>query len=82
MSNHNPFIWQEVVTSDQETSDTFYSKLPGWRLKKVDAGKFGTYTLIQKDGQNITGRCPLLQIRLNKAHIGTLILQQKMWAIA
>ena len=36
MSEQNPFIWQELVTPDQETSGTFFSKLFGWKLKKVD----------------------------------------------
>ena len=55
MSEQNPFIWQELVTSDQETSGAFFSKLFGWSLKQVDAGEFGTYTLFQKDGQDIAG---------------------------
>ena len=55
MSNQNPFIWQELVTSDQEASGAFFCKLLGWDLKKVDAGEFGTYTLFQKEGQDIAG---------------------------
>ena len=55
MSEQNPFIWQELVTPDQETSGTFFSKLLGWSLKQVDAGEFGTYTLFQNDGQDIAG---------------------------
>ena len=55
MPEQNPFIWQELVTPDQETSGVFFSKLFGWGLKKVDAGEFGTYTLFQKDGQDIAG---------------------------
>ena len=55
MSKQNPFIWQELVTSDQETSGTFFSKLFGWGLKQVDAGEFGIYTLFQKEGQDIAG---------------------------
>lgn len=55
MSDHNPFIWQELVTSDQEASGAFFSKLLGWNLKQVDAGAFGTYTLFQKEGQDIAG---------------------------
>ncbi len=35
MPEQNPFIWQELVTSDQETSGTFFSKLFGWELKKL-----------------------------------------------
>ena len=53
MNEKNPFIWQELVTPDQETSGTFFSKLFGWSLKQVDAGEFGTYTLFQKEGQDI-----------------------------
>ena len=55
MSNQNPFIWQELVTPDQDTSGNFFCKLLGWSLKKVDAGKFGTYSLFQKEGQDIAG---------------------------
>ena len=55
MSNQNPFIWQELVTTDQDASGAFFCKLLGWSLKAVDAGQFGTYTLFQKDGQDIAG---------------------------
>ena len=55
MSEQNPFIWQELVTSDQETSGTFFSRLFGWDLKQVDVGEFGIYTLFQKEGQDIAG---------------------------
>ena len=55
MSKQNPFIWQELVTPDQETSGTFFCKLLGWSITKVDVGEFGTYTLFQKDGQDIAG---------------------------
>ena len=55
MSNKSPFIWQELVTPDQDTSGAFFSQLLGWTLKKVDAGEFGTYTLFQKEGEDIAG---------------------------
>ena len=55
MPNQSPFIWQELVTPDQEVSGAFFSKLFGWNLKQVDAGEFGTYTLFQKEGQDIAG---------------------------
>ena len=55
MADQNPFIWQELVTADQETSGNFFSKLLGWNLRKVDAGEFGTYTLFQHQGQDIAG---------------------------
>ena len=55
MTDHNPFIWQELVTIDQESSGNFFCNLLGWSLKKVDAGEFGTYTLFQKEGKDIAG---------------------------
>lgn len=55
MSNQSPFIWQELVTPDQDVSGSFFSKLLGWSLKQVDAGEFGTYTLFQKNGQDVAG---------------------------
>lgn len=29
MTDKNPFIWQELVTTDQETSGSFFCKLLG-----------------------------------------------------
>lgn len=55
MNEQNPFIWQELVTPDQEISGKFFSKLFGWNLKQVNAGQFGTYTLFQKEGKDIAG---------------------------
>ncbi|MEW8288830.1 MAG: VOC family protein, partial [Candidatus Thiodiazotropha endolucinida] len=55
MPEHNPFIWQELVTTDQELSGVFFSKLLGWTMKEVDAGEFGKYTLFQKEGHDIAG---------------------------
>jgi predicted enzyme related to lactoylglutathione lyase len=42
MKKHGTFIWNELITPDQETSGNFYSKLFGWDRKEVDAGPFGT----------------------------------------
>ena len=55
MSEQNPFIWQELVTNDQQASGEFFSKLLGWEIKQVDEGEFGTYTLFQKNGKDIAG---------------------------
>jgi predicted enzyme related to lactoylglutathione lyase len=55
MAEQNPFIWQELVTTDQEKSGAFYSKLFGWSIKQVDAGDYGTYTIFKKDGQDVAG---------------------------
>ena len=55
MTDQNPFIWHELVTSDQNKSGTFFTELLGWSMKEVDAGDFGKYTLFQKDGQDVAG---------------------------
>ena len=55
MTEQNPFIWHELVTSDQDKSGTFFTELFGWSMTAVDAGEFGTYTLFKKDGQDVAG---------------------------
>ncbi len=55
MANQTPFIWHELVTSDQKNSGEFFSQLFGWTRKEVDAGSFGIYTLFQKDGNDVAG---------------------------
>ena len=55
MTVETPFIWHELVTSDQNKSGTFFTELFGWTKTEVDAGKFGTYTLFQKNGQDVAG---------------------------
>jgi predicted enzyme related to lactoylglutathione lyase len=45
----------EVVTADQPTSGIFFRHLLGWKSREVDAGRFGTYTLFEKDGQDVAG---------------------------
>lgn len=55
MAEQTPFIWHELVTSDQNKSGAFFTELLGWNMTEVDAGKFGKYTLFQKDGQDVAG---------------------------
>lgn len=55
MSRQSPFIWHELVTTDQASSGEFISQLFGWTRKEVDAGAFGRYTLFQADGQDVAG---------------------------
>ena len=55
MSRQDIFIWNELDTTDQKASGTFFSKLLGWTLKEVDAGGFGVYTIFQKDGKDVAG---------------------------
>lgn len=55
MPDQNPFIWHELVTTDQNSSGAFFSHLFGWTRTVVDAGPFGIYTLFQKNGEDIAG---------------------------
>ena len=55
MTEQNPFIWHELVTSDQDKSGTFFTELFGWSMTAVDAGEFGTCTLFKKDGRDVAG---------------------------
>src|SRR3989338_11562320 len=53
VSDRSPFIWNELVTSDQKSSGEFFSQLFGWTCKEVDAGAFGIYTLFQRNGHDV-----------------------------
>jgi predicted enzyme related to lactoylglutathione lyase len=55
VATQSPFIWHELVTSEQKKSGEFFSQLLGWTRKEVDAGPFGIYTLFQKDGNDVAG---------------------------
>lgn len=55
MTDQTPFIWHELVTSDQNKSGAFFTELLGWTMIEVDAGDFGIYTLFKKDGRDIAG---------------------------
>jgi predicted enzyme related to lactoylglutathione lyase len=55
MADPSPFIWHELVTSDQKSSGAFFSQLFGWTRKEVDAGPFGIYTLFKRDDQDVAG---------------------------
>ncbi len=55
MEKYGVFIWNELITPDQETSGDFYSRLFDWDRKEVDAGPFGTYTFFQHNGKDVAG---------------------------
>ncbi len=55
MPDQSPFIWHELVTADQAASGIFFSQLFGWNRREVDAGRFGIYTLFQKNGRDVAG---------------------------
>lgn len=49
------FVWNELITPDQDVSGAFFSKLFGWQRQEVDMGTQGTYTLFQDDGNDVAG---------------------------
>ena len=55
MENESPFIWHELVTSDQKRSGDFFCELLGWQSIEVDAGEFGVYTLFKKGNTDVAG---------------------------
>lgn len=55
MTKNATFIWNELVTTDQEKCGTFYSALLGWTRKKIDMGPIGSYTLFQLNGEDVAG---------------------------
>jgi uncharacterized protein len=55
MADGSPFVWHELVTSDQPNSGMFFRRLLGWTTRTVDAGPFGTYTLFQDSGRDVAG---------------------------
>ena len=55
MENERPFIWHELVTSDQKKSGKFFCELLDWKSSEVDAGDFGVYTLFKKGNTDVAG---------------------------
>lgn len=55
LKENNPFIWHELVTSNQDKSGEFFCKLLGWQNKQVDAGHFGTYTIFKSGENDVAG---------------------------
>lgn len=55
MEKENPFIWHELVTSDQKKSGEFFCELLGWKTTELDAGEFGIYTIFKQGNNEIAG---------------------------
>lgn len=75
MQAQGEFYWHDLTTPDQDRSGAFFSHLLGWTLRQVDAGPFGTYTLFQRDGQDVAGmmnptaESPLARANESRWHI-------------
>ena len=55
MAEHGTFIWNELITLNQQTAGDFYGQLFGWDRKEVNAGPLGTYTIFQRGGKDVAG---------------------------
>lgn len=55
MTENARFIWNELITTDQEICGEFYSELLGWTRKKVGMEQGGTYTVFQQNGKDMAG---------------------------
>src|SRR5574337_2198058 len=55
MAEHGTFVWNHLVTPDQEKCGKFYCELFGWTRRVVDAGPFGIYTTFQRNGRDVAG---------------------------
>lgn len=47
--------WIDLMTSDPEKSQAFYTALFGWTYQTGDVEKYGGYTIAAKDGKSVAG---------------------------
>ena len=55
MAANGTFIWNELITSDEESCSHFYSSLLGWERKEVNTGEDRPYSIFLKDGHVMGG---------------------------
>ena len=55
MAVNGTFIWNELVSSDQDASSEFFAELLGWERKEVDTGEGKPYSVFLKNGHMIGG---------------------------
>lgn len=55
MTEKAKFVWNELLTTDQQESGQFYSSLLGWTRNEIDMGPMGIYTVFQQDGEDVAG---------------------------
>lgn len=60
-NEHGDFIWYELMTTDADAAQEFYSKLVGWTFDKPEEGSGMDYRLFRKDGPEVGGLMALTQ---------------------
>lgn len=53
------FAWNELVSSDVETSRNFYTRVFGWEGKDMPMTRGGTYTIFEAGGAPVAGMIPM-----------------------
>lgn len=61
MAVNGAFIWNELVSSDQNASSKFFAELLGWERREVDTGEGKHYSIFLKDGRMIGGMTSLAE---------------------
>jgi predicted enzyme related to lactoylglutathione lyase len=49
------FVWNEVGTTDPHACKAFYTALFDWKIREMDMGPSGVYTIFQMEGRDIGG---------------------------
>jgi predicted enzyme related to lactoylglutathione lyase len=51
------FVWDELITSDVDGSNSFYTEVLGWTARDMEMGGAGTYTIFQRAGEVDVAGC-------------------------
>jgi predicted enzyme related to lactoylglutathione lyase len=52
------FVWRDLMTTDPEKSESFYTSLFGWTINPVDMGEIGTYRMFRNGEKDFGGITP------------------------
>ena len=49
------FVWHDLMTTDRERAQAFYTELLGWRIEVIDMGELGPYPMIHAGERGLGG---------------------------
>lgn len=53
------FVWRDLMTSDPEKSEAFYTNLFGWTINPQEMGELGTYRMLRNGEKDFGGVYPM-----------------------
>jgi predicted enzyme related to lactoylglutathione lyase len=53
------FVWRDLMTTDPEKAETFYTSLFGWTVNPMDMGEAGVYRMFRNGDQDFGGIGPV-----------------------